>query len=419
MNRRQFVRRSATVGGALLGRESFQFARRNLVPPTDTERPGRVLSRADGVAGEMAGVEGTVVNVDVRGRGAEEAFDVVVRRREYPTGTVLGSSVTERVDGLDSDHSETVTVTVPRAHRRPGTWFYEAFVRPPDEDDDEAYLCESVPLRWCDGTGAGTTTADRIADPHPSVDGERFSRRHTGNDYVLSYRWRDSEEVTWTADYRLRRSTHDAAVAADRGYTTTYEESLSSQVARDFAAVLQRRARPLSEAAADDGDVESTLASLDAGRRFDVLARFVQGFHYARDAETLDTYDYHRTVEETLADGVGDCKDLTYLLAGLVTASFDCETTLLFQTGHVLLGVDLHDVPTLPFEVESLSLADHEYLVLDPALDGAIDAYPDEPFVAAYSDGGWFYHDSGALRAGVDNVLRDWLVNLDVLPRLF
>jgi|AntDeeMetagen285_2_1112576.scaffolds.fasta_scaffold05099_2 hypothetical protein len=421
MHRRQFLGRGAAVGGALLGRRSVLFAQRNLGLGGETARSGGSLPpRDEDISGEVTRVAGTDVAVEVTCHEPRSGFEVVVVRREYPTGAVLGRGVSEGLQAPVGGRSATVDVAVPRENRDPGAWFYEVYVRPAGEDEVAAYLCESAPFQWADATGSEVVPADRVTDAHPAVRGTRFERRLSGNDYALTYRWQNEDGDVWAVDYRLRRSTHEAAVAAERGYTTTYEGSLSSPVARDFAATLAQDARCISrEASGEDEEDEFSLADLDAGKRFDVVVRFVQGLRYARDAESLDTYDYHRTVEETLVAGVGDCKDLTYLLAGLLSAAFDCETALLFQAGHLILGVESDDVPSVPYSVDTLALGGREFLVVDPSLRGPIDFYPDDPFVAAYGDGEWFYTDPTAMGAGVDDVIRDWLEKTDVTPHVF
>lgn len=420
MERRQFLVRSAAVGGVLMGRRTSQFARQNLGLWTDTSPPERVLSRADGVDGTIADVAETTVALDVSWPAPRDSFDVLVRRREYPDGAVLGSAASGQIHATDEAEERTVTVTIPRAGRQSGAWFYEAFVRTSEDETVEGFLCESAPLRWCPKGEDRVTTAERVSEPKPAVDGTTFSRIRANNEYELSYQWTDTDRTTWSFEYKLRRSLYDAAVARERGYTTTYEESLSSSIAQDFAATLLRGATTENSSDSEDGDSSSrTPASLDAGRRFDVLVTFVQALRYAPDSATLAAYDYHRTNEETLVAGVGDCKDRTYLLAGLLSAAFDCETTLLFQTGHVLLGVDIEDVPSLPYEVDTLSLGGREYLAIDPSLRGPIDAYPDFPFVAAYDDEDWWYTDTDAITAGIDDVVRDYLEKADVVPQVF
>jgi len=420
MERRQFLARSAAVGGVLMGRKSSRFARQNLAPWTDATSPEGVLSRAEGVHGEVSGVAETTVTLDVAWPDARDSFEVLVRRRQYPDGAVLGSAASGQFHAANPDETRTVTVSVPRTRGESGDWFYEVYVRPNADQNVEGFLCESAPLRWDSRRKDRVLSGERVSDPRPSIDGAAFSRRRAGNEYMLSYRWTDSSRTTWTFDYRLRRSTYDAAVARERGYATTYEESLSSPVAQDFATSLLERATTEDLSDGDDGArTATTPASLDAGRRFDVLVQFVQALQYAPDSETMEAYDYHRTNEETLVAAVGDCKDRTYLLAGLLATAFDCETTLLFQTGHLFLGVDVEDVPALPYDVDPLSLGGREFLAIDPSLRGRIDAFPDLPFVAAYSEGNWWYTDADAITSGIDDVVRDYLKTADVVPQVF
>ena len=399
MNRRQFLGGSAAVTGALLGGWSTSFLERNVGIGRGVVSAGRV----DGVAPRAEAVRGRVETVD----GAELTLELVARdrgtvrpvivRREYPDGGVLAE---RRVDPVHLGHpgaSDTVDVELP-TDDGDGRWFYEVFV---DRDGELAYLCESAPYRWRQRPAYGAHRASRIADPHEDAESDRFVRERRGNDYALGYRWLDGGGDVWRVRYGLRLSVHEAAVARERGYVRTYEESLSAPVVRDFAAALAEDAR------AEDDD--RTAADLSAGERFDLLVRFAQGIRYARDPETLGVYDYNRTVEETLAAGVGDCKDKTHLLAGLLAAPpLACETAMLFQPAHVLLGVAADDVPAPFDDRETVELGGREYLPVDPSLRFDVGDYPDAAFTAAYGDGEWIHFDAGAVGRGLDRNVRDW-----------
>ncbi|WP_232688742.1 hypothetical protein [Halobacterium zhouii] len=318
--------------------------------------------------------------------------------------------VSDRALRVDAGASETIRVRIPRNDPPSGAWFYEVRVEPEADTDRPAYLCESRPYRWTGTSSADPEPADRVvAAPGPATE-NHFERRLDDNEYALAYCWQGSRGAEWSVPYRVRRSTYEAAVAGERGYVKTYEESLSSPVVRglvDALADARRTSQPAQ--AGTDASESPVLGDLDARRRFVELVRFVQHVDYARDAATLDTYDYNRTVPETLVAGVGDCKDLTHLLAGLLSTAFDCETALLFQSGHLLLGVAAADVPALPYEPDSVVLGGRELVPIDPSLDDRIGHRTDEPFVAAYGGGEWFYHDVGALGRGVGDVARDWL----------
>lgn len=421
MQRRQFMVRCAAVGGALLGRNTLDFSQRNLGLGGDSFAPrNTALPRATGVSGRIADVDGTTATVDLTGQEAQGTVRVRVVRREYPTGAPVNAGVSDRIRTVEAGDSETVRVTVPRNGRTPGPWFYEAQVQPAG-DDAHAYLCESRPYQWERASGEEFASAERTTEGYGSVSDEWFERRAADNEYALSFRWRDAESDTWTVDYSVRRSTHEAATTRERGYVKTFEESLVSPIARDLAETLETEARRVSGPTEDEPGAEkpTTLASLDAGRRFDQFVRFVQRIEYARDAESMGTYDYNRTVPETLVAGIGDCKDRTHLLAGLLSASFDCETALLFQPGHVLLGVVPDDVPSLPYNIQTVTLSGRELVPIEPSLSVPVSYYANEPFIAAYGDGEWFHHDVGAIGRGVDDLVRDWVDKTDLLPQLF
>lgn len=404
MDRRQFLAGGATVTGGLLGTRTLSAARRHLglwsapAPPraTPATRDPRLSARVEGASDDA-------VALRLRARDPRPPLSVLVVRREYPTGDALASAESETVRLDDADATATVSVDVPRRTRRSGPWFYEAYARPGANDGERAYLCESRPYRWT--AGDRSRRGPRTTDPLESVERERFQRHRRGNDYALTYRWQDVRGDAWTLDYRLRRSTHEAAVAASRGYVETYEESLASPIARDLVDAIDADARRL-----DGGDdADPSARSLPPGERFDRLVTFVQALRYANDHRTSTAFDYHRTVEETLAAGVGDCKDRTYLLAGLLAAAFDVDTALLFQPAHVLLGVAPDDVPDLPYAYRALEIDGDRYVPIEPSLDVRVGRYVDTEFVAVYADGDWQHADADAMVEGAGRVLERFL----------
>lgn len=418
MKRRQFLKHGAAFGSAFLARDTVSFASRDLgLGEAGASMPSsRTPPRSDLVAGRVERVDGATVTVDLEATQRNVAGTVVVVRREYPTGDVLSRGVSDRVALNGAGLKTTTHVDVPRQERTPGAWFYEAYVRAESDDERHAYLAESSPYQWRDAEGTAAMPADRVTDALPPASGKQFSRFLDGNEYVLTYEWQDFEGDVWTVDYRLRRSVHEAAVAAERGYVTTYEESLSSAVASDFANAIMTEARRRDrESRSGETTAEQvTVDSLDPARQFDVLVQFVQGIRYASDSETLGQYDYNRTVEETLAAGVGDCQELTYLLAGLLASAFDAETALLFQAGHVFLGVEPADARLL-YDVDTLSVNGKAYVPIEPSLQVPVGYYPDEPLIAAYDDG-WQYVDPGAMAEGIGPTVREWLASSNLVP---
>lgn len=411
MDRRRFLKRGAMVGSAFLARDSVSFANRNLgiggVPgaaPYD-----RTTTRSRTVTGRVDDVNGETASVELNATASRKSGRAVVIRREYPTGDVLSSGVSDRVL-LDEGERKRTRVDVPREERNPGPWFYEVYVRSDANAERRKYVAESPPYRWNDDAGNEVTPADRVtAELEPTSNGA-FARRLDGNEYALTYEWQDSVGETWTVEYRVRRSVHEAAVTAEHGYVKTYEESVGSAIARDLVdTVLSSARRTQSVNGSVDGQGQPVTAR-DADRRFDVLLRFVQYLDYARDIETVGTYDYNRTIPETLVAGVGDCQERTYLLAGLLSAAFDCETALVFQVGHVFLGVDPADVPSLPYEVNTLSVNGAEYVPIEPSLVVPAGYYPDKPLIGVYDDG-WVYHDATAMARGLVPTVREWFAS--------
>ena len=399
MRRRQFLGASAAVTAALLGGEATASLRRNLgVGTAGAASVDAVPPRAETVRGRVADVEGADLTVDLSAPPSAGPVTLLAVRRGYPDGAVLAQVETDPV-ALPGP-AGSVTVQVPAGDSDADRWFYEVFV---EEDGELAYLCESAPHRWRRRPEYGAEPASRVTDGPGPADRSRFVRERVDNDYALRFRWWDSRDRTWQLRYRVRRSVHEAAVARDRGYVRTFEESASSPVARDLAAALRSDAVTLTT----DDEPEAGPDLSDA-EWFDLLVRFVQGVRYARDEASMGQYDYNRTVEETLVAGVGDCKDKTHLLAGLLSADpLDCDTAMLFQPAHVLLGVAAADVPEPYADRETVTLGGREYLPVDGSLRFDVGDYPDAQITAAYGDGEWLHYDVGAIGRGLDRNLRD------------
>jgi hypothetical protein len=417
MKRRQFLSCVAAVGGYSLADAAADTARQDFgIWRRPVSRGPNHVPREREVTGRIEPAGGRDVEVTLTAEQIPDPLVLRVVRRKYPTGAILGYADSDPVQFDGADSNSTVSVTVPRNTRESDPWFYEAYSRHGSGVDGHAYLCESSPYRWATTDGERTRPAERAAGARSETVDEGFERRLDGNDYALAFRWRDVDDTDWRFDYRVRRSTYEAAAVADKGYVETYEKALTSPLSSDLYARLRADARPLRDDGDGDGGsledhlfVDSTVASLSAGRRFDLLVTFVQGIEYASDSATRSAYDYHRTVPETLVAGVGDGEDLTYLLAGLLSAGFDCETALLFQPGHVLLGVAPDDVPPLPYEYDPVTVGEHTYVPIEPSLQVPVGRYPPQPIVAVYGDGRWQYHDPDAVIGGADHVLHEWM----------
>ena len=419
--------RSAAVGSGVLAWGSLSFARRNLwLGPVRSDRIDEFPPRDPTASGTVAGVDGQSVSIELASTGPLEGRRLLVARRGYPAGERRAEAVSEPLELDVADASTTVEVTVPKRGREPGRWFYECFLTGAEDDDTYAFLCESAPRRW---DGAESRAARRIAAwPGPTAT-RRFRRERRANTYTLEYEWRDGGGKRWSLEYRLRRSVHEAAVDRDRGYVRTFEDSLSAPLVSDVAETIgegatreddgSARAHAVTSAggaglpAADRAAIDrpTTVSSLSEAAQFDVLVRFVQDLRYARDVETLGRYEYNRTAAETLVAGVGDCKDKTHLLGGLLSAALSCDVAMLFQPAHVLLGVAIEDVPAPFADREAVRLGGREYLPVDPSWRFEIGAYPDAPITAAYGSRRWLHYDVGAIGQGLDRNLHDLVAN--------
>jgi hypothetical protein len=431
MHRREFLAASGAGTATLLSSTIAAFLGRNVGIGTasgesDTATP--IPPRAPTLDGRVVDVDGTTVTVEVAAKRAIDAVRVVAVRRGYPDGEEHSEARSDPLGLTGPGDTTTVDLDVPAPAYRSGRWFYEVFVVRTGRQP--AFLCESAPRRWRQRPEYGTTSADRVSDEHGDVSREHLDRELVGNDYRLRYRWRGSDDRRWRVDYRLRRSVHEASVARQRGYVHTFEESQSNPYARDLANVVARQARLQTDdgtggtdAAADtdsngsvngdetrNGGADAGAAPLTRGERFDRLVRFVQGLGYARDAATTGRYDYNRTVEETLVAGVGDCKDKTHLLAGLLSAPpLSCETAMLFQPAHVILGVAADDVPERFADRETVDLGGTAFLPVDGSIRFPIGDYPDRPITAAFANGTWIHYDADAIVRGLDRNVRDWI----------
>lgn len=94
----------------------------------------------------------------------------------------------------------------------------------------------------------------------------------------------------------------------------------------------------------------------------------------------------HRTVEETLVDGGGDCKDLTYLLVGVLSQPpFGYRTTMVFLSEHMLAGVHKDDLPGA--YADAPTLPGDEYVAIESSSSQPVGSFRDKPVLAIYDDG--------------------------------
>lgn len=84
--------------------------------------------------------------------------------------------------------------------------------------------------------------------------------------------------------------------------------------------------------------------NLNRIQKIEELSTFVQNLRWVSDRESLNKYEYIRTPHHTCSVGMGDCKDTTILLNGLIKQGLDIETAILFSSGHMLTGIKMSDL---------------------------------------------------------------------------
>ena len=89
-----------------------------------------------------------------------------------------------------------------------------------------------------------------------------------------------------------------------------------------------------------DRIVEATPMMSDLFRADFTVAVVHSIIEYRSDADVHGASDYWQYPAETLISGEGDCEDHAFLLASLLEA-MGMDTVLVFENGHVLVGVDV------------------------------------------------------------------------------
>lgn len=403
MNRRHFLAGSigtltavTGVTGRTYGRSYFGWGASAFAPPTEA------VPWETAIDGQVRAVDDETIRVRLEPRRRIRAPVVVsVRERTYPDGDA-GAVVHSRPAHLGEPGSaRSLALPLPDELRSAsGSWFYEVYVQRRPRDDAAAdrmrFLCESKPYRMRDSRRKTAVARPREYRVRPAPAAPGFSRDRSESAFALRYEWSDGRGdggERRSVGHRIRRSAYDAARGHRRGHVRTYEETLEHP---DVAALARAIESEVSRSGSPPGDAPH---STDARTHFLALVRFVQHLPYGHDQDVLEKFDYNRTVEETLVDGMGDCKDKTNLLAGLLERSrFACNTAFICQPSHIFLGVSPADVPdSLEPREKAISVGGNEYVPIETTGPEPIGAYRDaDPITAAY-DGEWVYVDPTAV----------------------
>lgn len=236
------------------------------------------------------------------------------------------------------------------------------------------------------------------AESIPETD--RTNRRLVNGTYHLTYTWFDYRERPWEFQHRLDQETYEATQRQPRGMFLSFDRARSSPYGGEIGRDILARAT---------SSAVTGVESLTPAERLELVVSFTQSIEYARDEESTGSYDYHRTIEETLVDGVADCKDATYLLAGMLSnPPFDYRTAMVISdsdsaVGHMYLGVHRDDLPE-PYQ-SAKTVPGGTYVPIESVSSMPVGEREDFAVLTVY-DGGFHYIDIGSiLRVLYESVL--------------
>lgn len=320
--------------------------------------------------------ESTKTSITARFRSSDRAdpFVPVLSRRRFPNGTLLTETTGPRIESPTAlDRRLTIPIDDDDPRSIGGPWVYTLAARTTDRSS-ERYLCESDPV------GNGSRYVPENVPLPLRNDDEPFERRDYEGRYELRFQWSDGNHVRWSLSHAVSKSAFARARTRRRGYVKTFLEALTNPQATHLTSRLVTNAVPVHRSHVDP-PTEATL--------FDRVVRFVQSFRYVADEESMGSYDYHRTIEESLVDGVRDCKDGTYLLAGLLAQPpFEYETALVLMADHMFLGVHRDDLPAAYADLETVR--DSPYVGIETTRPRSIGDYGTDPIVAIFGPSSQF-----------------------------
>ncbi|THE63198.1 hypothetical protein D8Y22_19630 [Salinadaptatus halalkaliphilus] len=330
---------------------------------------------ADPVAINRTSIEATIVaqssksiTVQFDSSGRMPAFEPIAYKRRFPDGKILRARDGPLV--CESTKPPTVTFEFDDAvlESLVERWQYEIRCRFPETETTAGqYLCESNPR------GRSADDIDEVDDPPTDGSGAWFdlTRADLEGRFETQYRWIGAGARATELTYPVSKAAYYRSRNRPRGYFRTFLESTRNPYARHLVDQLLPA----------NSDRELTETNGLGRAELVTVVRFVQSFEYAADIDSKGVHDYHRTVEETLVDGVSDCKDGTYLLAGVLSQPpFDYETALVFMPNHLLLGVRRSDLPQ-PYR-DAETIRDGPYVAIETTAKRSIGVYRDEPIVA-------------------------------------
>ena len=231
----------------------------------------------------------------------------------------------------------------------------------------------------------------RVPRGGPLQNGSRQLREET---FQLEYEWRDRHSRQWQLDFEIDRAAYVEAAEKSWGYLQAFSTARSNS-----------HARQLGEALSTATARRSPADNLSRAEQLEQAVGFVAAIEYSVDHDSKGVVEYHRTPEETLVDGNGDCKDLTYLLAGILSQPpFAYRTAMVILPEHMLVGVHTADLPAVYNDAPRLP--NDEYVAIESTADRPIGEYRDKPVLAIY-DRGFSYVDHDAIAETTGNFIRN------------
>lgn len=223
-----------------------------------------------------------------------------------------------------------------------------------------------------------------------SVSSGRISNGHRlirDSYYEMGYKWHTQDGRQWSTTCTIDKEAYKPGTEAFRGYKRSFDIARSNPI----ASTLGNRLRP---------------PSLSQEKAVDLAVRFVQSFDYARDIDSKGVHEYNRSIEEHLVEGIGDCKDGTYLLAGILSQPpFRLRTAVVIMPTHMLLGVHSTDLSNKYLDTDLLP--DGEYVPIETTATRPIGYRPDDPVLLVY-DGTLKYGDPSSLDAAVAGQIEEF-----------
>lgn len=210
----------------------------------------------------------------------------------------------------------------------------------------------------------------------PAEPSDAVTRRATDGAYRMEYKWTDGAATRWRLRVSVERSAYEAATERSRGYLGAFDDARTNRHAGRLAERLETATSTHRVGNTEPPGVE----------RLERAVGFVRSLEYVVDPESKGIPEYHRTIEETLVDGCGDCKDLTYLLVGVLSQPpFGYRTAMVFLPEHMLVGVHASDLPAGYDDAPTLPGC--EYVAIESTSDEPVGEFRDEPVLAVYADG--------------------------------